>query len=65
MELYATASRYPLVSKSCLFQDMSGRYVTAAAAGLPPEVVTAAQERGRVRDLETVVSDLLIELQIP
>ena len=37
-------------------------FITAVAATLPPEVVAAAQERGRSRDLEATVAELLIEL---
>jgi hypothetical protein len=31
-----------------------GRHIAAVAASLPPEVVAAAQERGRARDLEAM-----------
>jgi predicted ATPase len=62
VELYATASRYGLVSSSCFFQNVFGRPIAAAAAGLPPEVVAAARERGQARDLATVVADLLTEV---
>jgi predicted ATPase/DNA-binding SARP family transcriptional activator len=62
VELYATVSRYPLVSSSRLYQDCIGRYIAAVAATLPPDVVTAAQERGRARDLDATVAGLLVEL---
>ena len=61
VELYGLASRYPLVSRSCLFNDIFGRHIAAVAATLPPDVVTAAQERGRTRDLETTTAELLAE----
>ena len=64
VELYGLASRYPLVSRSCLFNDISGRHIAAVAATLPPDVVTAAQERGRTRDLETTTAELLAELEV-
>jgi len=35
---------------------------SAWAATLPPEVVAAAQERGRTRDLDATVEELLVEL---
>jgi predicted ATPase/class 3 adenylate cyclase len=61
-ELYALASRYPFVANSRWFEDVAGRRVVAIAASLPPQVVAAAQERGRARDRETTVAQLLAEL---
>ena len=62
VELYALASRYPLVANSRWFEDVAGKHIAAVAAALPPEVVTAAQERGRARDLDATVAELLAEL---
>jgi predicted ATPase len=62
VELYATASRYPLVANSRLVQDLAGRHLAAVAAQLPPEAATAALARGRARDLEAAVTDSLAEL---
>jgi len=50
------------VANSRWFEDVAGRHIAAVAATLPPEVVTAAQERGRARDLEATVAELLVEL---
>ena len=50
------------MAKSRSFEDVAGQHIAAAAATLPPEVVTAAQERGRARDLEATVAELLAEL---
>jgi hypothetical protein len=36
--------------------------VAELEAELPPDVVAAAQERGRARDLEATVAELLVEL---
>jgi hypothetical protein len=55
------ASRYPYVGNSCYQEDTIGRHVVAAAT-LPPEVVAAAQERGRARELDATVAELLVEL---
>ncbi len=63
VELYALASRYPAASNSRLSEDIVGKHISAVAAGLPPEVVAAAQERGRARDLEATVAELLAELE--
>jgi tetratricopeptide (TPR) repeat protein len=63
VELYALASRYPLVANSRWFEDVAGRHVSAVAATLPPDVVAAAQERGRQRDLWATGKELLAELK--
>jgi hypothetical protein len=62
VELYALASRYPYVANVQWFEDVAGKQIAAVAATLPPDVVAAAQERGRARDLEATVEELLAEL---
>jgi predicted ATPase/DNA-binding SARP family transcriptional activator len=63
VEVYALASRYPFVANSRWFEDVAGKHIAAVAATLPPEAVAAAQERGRVRDLDATVAELLAELE--
>jgi tetratricopeptide (TPR) repeat protein len=63
VELYALASRHPFVANSPWFEDVAGRHIAAVAATLPPEVVAAAQERGRARDLDATMAELLAELE--
>lgn len=63
IELYTLASRYPYVANSRWFEDVAGRHIAAVAATLPPEVVAAAQERGRARDLWQTAEELLKELE--
>jgi predicted ATPase/DNA-binding SARP family transcriptional activator len=63
VELYALASRWALVANSRWFQNVYGRHVDAAAATLPPEVIAAARERGRARDLRATVDELLDEMR--
>jgi hypothetical protein len=63
VELYALASRYPFVANSAWFEDVAGRHIAAVAARLPPDAVVAAQERGRARDLDATVAELLTELE--
>jgi len=63
VELYALASRYPFVANSRWFEDIAGKHITKVAATLPPELVEAAKERGRARDLEDTVAELLAELE--
>jgi predicted ATPase/DNA-binding SARP family transcriptional activator len=62
VELYAVASRYPLVANSRLVEDLVGQQIAAIAAQLLPDSVAAAQARGRARDLAAAVADLVAEL---
>jgi hypothetical protein len=63
VELYALASRYPYVANSCWFEDVTGKHIAAIAAGLPPDVIVTAEERGRARDLWAMAEELLAELE--
>lgn len=63
MELYALASRYPYFGNSCFREDVIGKHIAAATATLPPEVIEAAQARGRSRDLSETAAGLLDELK--
>jgi predicted ATPase/DNA-binding SARP family transcriptional activator len=59
LALYALATRYPDMRASRYYEDITGRYVDAAAATLPPERIEAARERGRARDLDATVMEVL------
>ncbi len=64
VELYTLAEHnYPPAAKSSWHQDVSGRQIAAVAATLPPEVVEAAQARGRTLDLWETAAELLEELK--
>jgi tetratricopeptide (TPR) repeat protein len=63
VEIYALASRYPYVANSRWYEDLVGQRIAAVAATLPPEVVAAAQERGRARDRWATAQELLAELE--
>jgi len=63
VEIYALASRYPHVANSQWFEDVVGKQIAAVAATLHPDVVAAAQERGRARDLKETLAELLAELE--
>jgi len=63
VELYALASRHPAVGNSRWFADVVGQPIAAVAANLPPDVVAAAEERGRARDLEATMAELLADLK--
>jgi tetratricopeptide (TPR) repeat protein len=64
IEVYALATRDPYAANSRFWEDRAGKHIAAAAATLPPEVVAAAQKRGRDRDLEATVAELLVELEV-
>jgi tetratricopeptide (TPR) repeat protein len=61
--LYAAAATHPFVANSPLFEKIAGGHIRAAAATLPPEVVEAAQARGRALDWWEVAQELLAELR--
>ena len=67
VELYALAAQSPFVANSQWFEDVAGKHIASAVEGLPPEVVAAAQERGRARDLWETARELLQQLlrQLP
>jgi tetratricopeptide (TPR) repeat protein len=62
IEIYALASRYPLIAKSKWCQDVIEAPLNTMTASLSPEAIAAAQERGRERDMEAAVQELLNEL---
>jgi predicted ATPase len=48
--------------KCPFFEDLAGRHIAEVAATLPPEVVAAAEARGRARDLWQTAEELLVAL---
>jgi predicted ATPase len=62
VELYALASRNPYVANSRWFHETAGQQIAAVADSLPPEVVAAARQRGRARDLDATIVELTAEL---
>jgi tetratricopeptide (TPR) repeat protein len=62
VELYALASRFPLVAESRWFADVAGNTLAEVAAALPAERVAVLRERGRTCDLEATIAELLSEL---
>jgi tetratricopeptide (TPR) repeat protein len=61
VELYALAQTHPHVARSRWYADVVGRPVEEGAAGLPPDVVAGAQERGQTRELWQTAQALLPE----
>ena len=62
VELYALALQNEHVANSRWYEDVAGRQIAAVAKTLPPEVVTAAEERGQSRDLWATAEELLVTL---
>ena len=62
IELYALAARHPLVATARWFEDIAGRYIADASADLSPDVVSTARERGRARDLDSAVQEVILAL---
>ena len=58
----ALAAHNPYVGNSSWFEDVAGQHIKAVAATLPPEVVEAAQARGRALDLWETAEALQAEL---
>lgn len=64
IELYALATeKFAHLATSRWADDVFGRHITAIAATSPPEVVIAAQERGKALDLWTTAEELLVEME--
>jgi hypothetical protein len=61
--LYALISRHPAAANSRWGEDVAGQHIAAVAATLPPDVVEAAHERGRGRDLWGTAAELLTDLE--
>jgi hypothetical protein len=63
VELGALVLQEPYIRDS-LYGKLLQAPLADAAAALPPEVVAAAQERGRLAGLQASVRDLLAELEV-
>jgi len=61
VETYALACTLPAISKSVWVQDVVGKPIAQAAGTLPAAVVAAAQERGRARDMQETLEELISE----
>jgi predicted ATPase/DNA-binding CsgD family transcriptional regulator len=56
--LFSLAARYRFVANSIWFQDIVGQTIAAASAGLSPDMLRAARERGAALDLDDTVGEL-------
>jgi tetratricopeptide (TPR) repeat protein len=65
LEFVALALHHPPVSVAWWtdVENREKRLVAQLQAELPPDVFAAAQERGRARDLDQTVKELLVELE--
>ena len=62
IELYAQIADVPMVANSQMRWDLAGRHLDAIATPLPRELVAAARDRGKARNLWATASTLLVEL---
>jgi hypothetical protein len=62
VELHTLSLSHPFLAEAQLFEDIAWRQVRAAIETLPPDVVAAAQERGRALDWWQTAEALLTEL---
>jgi hypothetical protein len=63
VELYALASLSQFVANAKAFEDIAGKHITAFASSLPPEVIAAAEARGRELEIWETARELLAELE--
>jgi hypothetical protein len=61
VELASLANRHPFIANSALWQEFTGKPFAILAATLPPEIVAAAQMRGRQLDLWVTIEELAAE----
>jgi tetratricopeptide (TPR) repeat protein len=61
VEIYELAGTLSAVANSRWNQDVIGRPIAQAAEALAPEVVAAAKERGRARDMRATLKELAEE----
>ena len=65
IEVYEMACTFPYIANSRWHEDVIGRLVAQAAGSLPAAVVSAAKERGRARDVQATLQELLAEWNDP
>ncbi len=63
VELCALIDEHAMCGKTPWFEDVAGKSIKEMAASLPPEVVEAARQRGRQRDLFSTAAELLEEFK--
>jgi DNA-binding SARP family transcriptional activator/predicted ATPase/tetratricopeptide (TPR) repeat protein len=61
LELQALAAKYQFITSSRFYQDIIGKRIATLTATLSPEIVAAAEQRGRQRDLWATAEELLAE----
>jgi DNA-binding SARP family transcriptional activator/predicted ATPase len=63
LEVYARCMEMPIPSSSVFHKEIVGAEIAKAASALPPEIVAAAEKRGREADTFEMAAELLEELQ--
>ena len=63
VEVYAMASKLPMVANSKWFPEVVEKEIVASCVNLSPEAIAAAKDRGKKADIFATVADLLEELK--
>ena len=61
IEVYELACTLPVIANNMWVQDMVGKPISEATRGLSSDVVAAAKERGRARDVLATCRELAEE----
>jgi tetratricopeptide (TPR) repeat protein len=61
IEIYELARTLPFVANNRWYEDVVSPSIRAAASELPSEVVIPARERGRMRDVQATLDELIAE----
>ncbi len=62
IELYAFGSRYPFMANTCMTEDLVGKHISEIAGTLPPDIVAEAKARGRARNPDDTIAEIVAEL---
>ncbi len=62
VELYAVLDSMPYYANSPWYEDVVGKWVAQAASSLTPKLLKAARIRGKARDLDATIQELLNDL---
>jgi tetratricopeptide (TPR) repeat protein len=58
VEFDALARCIPLLANSTIYPDLVGQSLAAQMPGLPVDIISAAQQRGSLRDLQSTIQEL-------
>lgn len=58
VEFYALATRFPYLGNSRYWWDLAGKRMNELAARIPGEAREAAEQRGKIRDLDEAFNEI-------